>query len=61
MNLLEPAKIGVDIGAGGITLLSLFNIIPKVTALLSLVWVVIRLYETDTIQKAISYIKSLKR
>ena len=47
----EPDKLMMDIGALGITAGALFEILPSVTAIASLIWVCIRIYETDTVQK----------
>lgn len=46
----DSAKSLLDIGAIGVTAGSFFQLIPSVTALASLVWVCIRIYETDTVQ-----------
>jgi len=46
----EPDKLMMDVGALGITAGALFEILPSITALASLVWVCIRIYETDTVQ-----------
>jgi len=47
----EPDKLVLDIGALGITAGSFFQILPSITALASLVWVCIRIYETETVKK----------
>lgn len=47
----EQAKTILDMSALGITAGSFFQILPSITALASLVWILIRIYETDTIQK----------
>lgn len=47
----SPEKVIMDIGALGITAGSFFQLLPSITALASLVWVCIRIYETDTVQK----------
>jgi hypothetical protein len=43
MKMTEETKQVADVAAGGVTV--------SATALLSLVWVCIRIYETDTIKK----------
>jgi hypothetical protein len=50
-NISEGLKTAVDTGAGAITIGAIFNWIPEATAILSLIWVVIRIYETKTFQK----------
>jgi hypothetical protein len=47
----EPDKLIMDVGALGITAGALFEILPSITAIASLIWVCIRIYETDTVQK----------
>lgn len=44
-------KITLDVSAIGVALLSLLQLIPEVTALFSLTWIVIRIYETATVQR----------
>lgn len=51
--MTEEAKQVTDVAAGGVTISAFMAWIPEVTALLSLVWVCIRIYETDTIKKII--------
>lgn len=46
----DSDKLMMDVGALGITAGALFEILPSITALASLVWVCIRIYETDTVQ-----------
>ena len=43
-------KAALDIGALGVTAGALFEVLPSVTALASLIWVCIRIYETETVQ-----------
>jgi len=47
----EIDKTIVDLGALGVTLGAFFEMLPSITAFLSLVWVCIRIYETDTVKK----------
>lgn len=44
-------KTSIDAGAGLITIGAVLKWIPEVTAVLSLVWVAIRLWETDTLKR----------
>jgi len=49
----EPTKNMIDVSAGGVTIGAVMQWIPEVTAVASLIWVVIRIYETKTIQRCI--------
>lgn len=46
----EQDKIIFDGIAGSVTLGAFFQVLPSLTAFFSLIWVVIRIYETDTVQ-----------
>lgn len=46
----ETMKFFGDAGAAGISVGALLGALPHVTAFLSLLWVLIRLYETKTVQ-----------
>lgn len=50
-NISEGIKTTADAGAGAITIGAILHWIPEATAILSLIWVVIRIYETKTFQK----------
>ena len=47
----EETKQVADVAAGGVTISAFMAWIPEATALLSLIWVCIRIYETDTIKR----------
>jgi hypothetical protein len=47
----EQAKHTVDGIAGIITVGALMDYLPQVSAFLSIVWIGIRIYETETVQK----------
>ncbi len=47
----EESKQVVDVAAGGVTLGAYFQWIPEATAVASLIWVLLRIYETNTVQK----------
>jgi len=47
----EETKQMIDVTAGGVTLGAYFSWLPEATALASLVWVLLRIYETSTVQK----------
>lgn len=48
--MTEETKQVADVAAGGVTVSAFMAWIPEATALLSLVWVCIRIYETDTVR-----------
>jgi hypothetical protein len=43
-------KVITDVGALSVTAGAFFQVLPSVTALASLIWVCIRIYETETVQ-----------
>ena len=45
------AKHIADAGAGVITIGAIVDLLPEATAVLSLIWVALRIYETDTVQR----------
>ncbi len=49
--MTEETKQVADVAAGGVTVSAFMAWIPEATALLSLVWVCIRIYETSTVRK----------
>ena len=51
--MTEDVKQVTDVAAGGVTISAFMAWIPEATALLSLVWVCIRIYETDTVKNII--------
>ena len=51
--MTEDAKQVTDVAAGGVTISAFMAWIPEATALLSLVGVCIRIYETDTVKNII--------
>jgi hypothetical protein len=50
-SISDSLKNVGDAGAGAITIGAIINWIPEVTAILSLIWVIIRIYETKTFQQ----------
>ena len=46
----EETKVVVDVAAGSVTVTAMMDIVPEATAFLSLAWVCVRLWETDTIK-----------
>lgn len=51
--VVEGTKSAGDLTSIAVVLATLSSWLPPITALLSLIWVVIRIYETDTIQNLI--------
>ena len=47
----EETKVVIDVAAGSVTVTAMMDIVPEATALFSLVWVILRIWETDTVQK----------
>lgn len=50
----EETKQVVDVTAGGVTLGAYFSWLPEATAVASLIWVLLRIYETKTVQKLLN-------
>lgn len=57
MHELKSVFDGVSVGAGVAALLG--GVLPHVLTILSVVWMVIRIYETPTIQKMLGKNKEL--
>ena len=53
----EETKTTIDMAAGGVTLGAYFSWIPEFTAVASLLWVLLRIYETETVQSLINKFK----
>ena len=47
----EETKVIVDVAAGSVTVTAMMDIVPEATALFSLVWVILRIWETDTVKR----------
>ena len=43
-------KIALDLSALTVTAASFVDVLPSITALASLIWVLIRIWETDTVK-----------
>ena len=41
----------VDVGSIGVVIATLFSWLPNIAALLSVIWMLIRVYETKTVQR----------
>ena len=51
MTISEHGKTAGDIVAAGVTISTVLSWLPHVAAVLSIVWTIIRIYETRTVQK----------
>lgn len=49
-DALEPYKAPLDLASVGLLVGTLLSMIPHLTAVVTLVWALIRLYETATVQ-----------
>ncbi len=56
-KMTEEAKATADLASGGITLGAFFDAIPEITALIALVWWLLRIYESPTVQKALGKLR----
>ena len=61
VHLDDSTKHMVDTAAATATGLTFFNYLPDIVALLTGVWVLIRIYETNTVQSIIQWIKDKMR
>jgi hypothetical protein len=50
----HPIKHFIDWAAGTITVAALLSWIPHLTAVLAMAWWLIRIYETETVQRVIA-------
>jgi hypothetical protein len=50
----EETKQVIDVTAGGVTLGAYFSWLPEATAVASLIWVLLRIWETETVQKLLN-------
>jgi len=49
-HLDTPVKLGTDVAGFTVLIGAFMNVLPNITALLTLVWLLIRIWETDTIR-----------
>ena len=54
MKIEEPTKQIIDVSAGVVTIGAILEMVPEITAVLSLIWVVIRILETETVKNVIN-------
>ncbi len=57
VQLEEHTKHLIDAGAAGATGLTFMGVLPSVVTALTGIWVCIRIWETVTVQKIVTYIK----
>ena len=50
-QLMTAGKAAGDIASAGIVVGTLANVLPAIAAALTIVWTVIRIYETQTVQR----------
>tara|TARA_R110000822_G_scaffold102495_9_gene228909 strand:- start:485 stop:646 length:162 start_codon:yes stop_codon:yes gene_type:complete len=50
---MTPDKSAFDVGAVAISVGTLFEYLPAVASLLSVVWLLLRIWESDTVQRMI--------
>ena len=55
------AKGTADVGALGITIATFFEMLPNIAALLSVIWLVLRIWADPTFQSLLEKFKSLFR
>lgn len=46
----DSAKTAVDITAGGLTVSAVMDLVPEITAVFTLIWVLLRIWETETVK-----------
>lgn len=52
MNHLDsPEKLAIDTASVGVILASIAGWLPTIASLLSIIWVLIRIYETETVRE----------
>lgn len=49
--MTDETKTTVDVASGGVTLGAFFEALPEITAMFALVWWLIRIWETETVQR----------
>lgn len=50
---MTPDKSALDVGAVAISLGTFFEYLPAVASLLSVVWLLLRIWESETVQRAL--------
>jgi len=50
-NMDEPSKQVLDVASVSVVVASILEWVPEATAILSLIWVALRIWESDTVQR----------
>lgn len=58
---MEHAKQATDVVAYGVTLGIFVELIPSIAGLFTIVWLAIRIYESDTVQRFIRWLDAALR
>lgn len=59
-NILENSKHVLDLISIGTVAGTLIGFLPSMAAILTIIWTIIRIYETKTVQKILGKIKPIK-
>jgi len=51
LNIPEQAKLVIDAGGVGLTGAAVMEVVPPVTAVVALIWVLLRIWESETVKK----------
>jgi hypothetical protein len=54
-KMTEESKTAVDVVAASTGLASLFTWLPPMASLLTIIWMALRIYESDTVQKLLGH------
>lgn len=54
----DSVKTSLDVAAGTTALLTLVQWLPPIASALTIIWMTIRIYETETFQKILAWVKS---
>lgn len=57
MTLSEHAKTTGDIIAAGVTVGTVLSWLPHIAAALTIIWTLIRIYETQTVQSILNWVR----
>lgn len=61
LAMINTAKNGADAGSVGVMLAAFMGYLPDVAALLTVVWLAIRVYETQTVQNLLKRWRTNKK
>lgn len=57
IQLNDPEKLAIDTASVGVILASIAGWLPTIAALLSIIWALIRIWETDTVREWTNRVK----